>query len=608
MFFILSCGDEKEQKINTEANANDDKEGKRVETIPDAPSFLSNWKKENILIYHVIGEPDDMHPCNGLSAQRSEIMLYTQVFLLNLNYQTLEPYPQLAKALPTVSEDGLVYTFELKNNMRFDDGKTISAEDVIFTFKANKCPLTNNPHAKPFLDHIKTIEQDKSNPLIIRVSMKDRYIQNLWLYSDYPIMQRSFFDPENTLSKYSFEQFDDPKFKADANADLKKWGAFFNDAKFSHDVNFLVGAGPYKIESWDAGQSLTLLKKNNHWSNGKTGIYENAYPEKIIMKINKDHNSTKLDFKAQVFDATAYMDTKPLLELLEDPNFKANYNGKFMDTYNYTYMAFNTKPDGIKHKSFFTDAKVRRALAHLVPVDDINKVVNKNINSRSVGPVSPLKKEYNTELKPIDFNIEKAKQLLSEAGWKDTDNDQLLDKVIDGKKTQFVFAMHYMTATPSWGDMAKLISEAMMKAGIKAEITPLEFNVHYDKARNHDFDVMLAAWAGSSIPDDFTQIWHTSSWASKGSNYAGFGNAQSDALIDSIKIELNDEKRHEMVKRFQKIVYDDQPYVFLFSGKRRIAVHKRFGNQEYYFEKPGLLLNNLRILGSGAASAPSASN
>jgi peptide/nickel transport system substrate-binding protein len=603
--FLASCGNGEEEVIKKENTGEITKAESKFLKIPDATSADPSWKKENIFIYHILSEPDDMHPTNGNSSSRSEINLYTQVFLVNTNYQLLQPLPQLAKAMPKVAENGLEYTYELKDYMKWDDGTALTAEDVIFTFKANKCPLVNNPHAKPYLENIADITIDPSNKSIITIKMKRRYIQNIWFLTDYPIMQRTYFDKGNVLAKYTFAQLDDPKFNADSYPDLKAWGAFFNDTKFGHEPGSLPGAGPYKFEKWDQGQSITLVKKENHWSATRLGedLLTNANPDKIIMKVNKDPNSQKLDFKNQVFDATTYLDTKTLLDLQADATFNKYFNGKFVDTYNYSYMAMNMQPDGIKHKKIFTDKKVRRAIALLVPYDEINKVVQHSLNKRMIGPVSPVKPDFNTDLKPIPFDPDQAKKLLAEAGWKDTDGDNILDKVIDGEKVKMQFALNYMTTTPTWKNMAEIMAESMLKAGVKVDITPKEFSNHYDQAKNHDFDAMLASWAGSSVPDDFTQIWHSSSWSSKGSNYPGFGNAETDALIDSIKYAIDDNVRVPMVKKLQEKIYDEQPYVFMFAALRRIAVHKRWANQEMYVERPGLLLNNFKLIGTSSKNA-----
>ncbi len=596
--FISSCGNGEEQKINSTAKSDIAKatDSKYI-SFKDADACDPGWKKENTLIVHAIGDVDDMHPTNGtISANTQEILLYTQVHLIRSDYETLGLYPYLAKALPQISADELTFTYELRDDMTWDDGTTISAEDVVFSMKANKCPLTNNPHAKPSLSNVKEVMVDPAAKNSVKVLMKNKYIQNISLWTDVAIMQRSYFDPGNVLAKYSFAQFDDKSFKADANKDLKDWGLFFNDPKFSRDPQYLVGAGPYKVESWDAGQSFTLVKKQKHWTAGKEGMFNNAYPDKIIYKINKDPNSTKLDFKNQVFDVTGYMDAKVLEELQADPNFNKNYNSKFVDTYNYSYAAMNMRPDGIKHKKLFVDKKVRRAMAYLFPLNNINKILSSGLSKRMVTCTSPLSPDFNADLSEIPFDVEAAKKLLAEAGWKDTDGDQVLDKVIDGEKVKFEFNFQYMTTTKNWEIMAQQVSEAMGKAGVKANLTPVEYNVQRERALNHDFDLFLGSWAGSAAPEDHSQIWAVESWSSKGSNYTGFGNSESDALIKQINQTVVDSLRTPLVKKFQEIVYDEQPYVFMFAALRKVAIHKRFGNQKVYFERPGILFNNLKLL------------
>lgn len=609
LLFMASCGGGEEKVIDKGGADSTTVEANETNFIKldDATAFLPSWSKENVLIYHDIGEPDDMHPTNGSSGARSEVYGYTQVSLVGTDFQRLALRPIAIKELPTVSPDGREYSYQLRTDIKFDDGKVLSVEDVIFTFKANKCPLTNNPQAKPYLENLLDIIPDKSDPTKFKMIMKEKYIQNVAFLSDYPIMERTYFDKSDVLSHYTFAQLSDKNFKADQQKDLNAWAAEFNGPKYSRDLQYLVGAGPYRIESWEPGQSMTLVRKENHWSKGSTNPYEQSYPDKIIFKINKDANSQMLEFKAQTLDASTYLSTKTLQELQLDASFNANYNSRFTDTYNYGYIAMNMKPDGVKHKKLFTDKNVRRAMALLCPLDNINKVINKGLNKRMTSPVSPLKKEYNTDLKPLPFDIEAAKKLLDEAGWKDTDGDNIRDKVIDGEKVKLEFNFNYMTTSVDWKDISQMITEQMYKAGVKANLNPLDFAVLYDAAKKHDFDMMIASWAGNFAPEDYTQLWHSSSWASQGSNFTGFGNAESDALIDSIKYTLEDEKRIPMVKKLQAIIYDEQPYIFMFSALRRNVIHKRFGNQEMYFERPGLWLSSLKLLSNpGLAPKPAA--
>lgn len=599
--FLISCGGNNSSKKTVNDSISISKA--KFIAFKDADSFSPSWSKDNTLIYHVLSQPAELHPTNGITDDRSEIHQYTQMYLMNVDYRNLTVRPLAVEALPTISPDGTRYTYKLRNVIKFDDGSLLTLEDVIFTYKANKCPLTNNPNAKPFLDNLIDIIPDKSDPLIFTIVMKEKYIHNLDMLEDYPLMQRSFFDKNNVLSHYSFAQFNDKNFKADEHKDLNDWATEFNNAKYGRDPQFLVGAGPYQVEKWDAGQSITLVRKKNHWTQQAKEMMINAYPDKIIFKLNKDANSQILEFKSQALDASTYLTTNTLLELQKDPGFNANYNSCFTNTYNYWFVAMNTKPDGIRNKKLFTDKRVRRAMAMLTPVDQINKIINNNRNTRMVGPVSPLKPEYNSDLKLIRLDIEGAKKLLDEAGWKDSDGDGIRDKVVDGEKIKLEFNLNYMTSTIDWKNTAMLMAEQMNKAGVKAIPNPLDVSVNYGNARSHNFDMMLAATSGTYTSEDFTQIWHSSSWSSKGSNYSGFGNAASDALIDSIKYTLDVDKRVQMAKRFQAVLYDEQPFIFLFAALRRNAIHKRFGNQEVYFERPGMMLSDLKLLPASGVSA-----
>lgn len=558
----------------------------------------SDWSKENILVYHNLSEPDALHPTNGVSADRFVIFSLIHRFIISYDLEKLNIRPDLVKSFPVISENELEYTYELRDEPKWDDGSQLTVDDVIFTFKANKCQLTDNPSFRTYLENLSDIKKVPGNERKFTVVMKNKYIHNVIFFTDFPVFQKKLFDPDNVFDKYTFTQLNAEDFLKKEHADLDKWAENFNKTENGRDHDKISGLGPYKVESWETGQSITLVRKKNHWSQNikDSSIYNTAYPEKIIFKMNKDANSQMLEFKAQTYDVSTTLSTKTLLELQSDTNFNRNYHSDFVPTFNYSYLAMNMKPDGVKHQLLFTDKKVRRAIAMLTPVDDIINLVDNGKSKRVPGPVSPLKKDFNTDLKFLTLDVEKAKLLLDSAGWKDSDGDNIRDKIINGKKIQFVFELMYMNTVPDWKDIALLIQESLYKAGINADLKPLDFEVVINNLQNHDFDASLGVWGGNSLPEDFTQLWHTSSWISQGSNYTGFGNAASDALIDSIKYEVNDTIRAVLVKRFQKIVYDEQPYVFIKSGVRKVAIHKRFGNANMYYEKPGVLLNNLKLL------------
>ena len=124
----------------------------------------------------------------------------------------------------------------------------------------------------------------------------------------------------------------------------------------------------------------------------------------------------------------------------------------------------------------------------------------------------------------------------------------------------------------------------------------MELKLFIEKAKSHDFDMMLGSWAGGSFSEDFTQLWHTNNWTNHGSNYCGFGNSKSDALIDSIRLEINLPRRDSLSRLLQTMVYEDQPYVFLYTSMRRNIIHRRFANRMIFADRPGTLINPLRLL------------
>ncbi len=551
--------------------------------------------QNNNLVVHLLSEPEDMHPVNGASAIRAEINLYTHLSLLRVDYKTGALLPCMAKSLPVASKDGLSYTYELKDNITWDDKSPVTAADIIFTSKASKCLFTNNPGLKPYWDNIKDIIPDATNNKKFTVVMKRPYILNTWFWTDFPIIQETFYDKQKTLSKYSCAQLTDSVYLK-LKSDIKQWADEFNNSKYSTNPDFMSGAGPYKITKWDKGVSITLEKKQNHWTeNCQENWYCQANPDKIIFKINSNNASTLLELKNGLIDVSTTLDYSTFTELTKDEEFKKKFVLELEDTYNYTFVAMNTKPDGQKHKKLFDDLLVRKAMALLTPYEQINKTLYDNHNKRMIGPISPNKVDFNIDLKPIEYHVEKAKELLQQAGWTDTDNDQILDKMIDGKKIKFEFSINFISGAKAWEDLAKQLAESMAKVNIYAMLNPQDYNGFFNSVTSHDFDMSISAWQSSASPEDYSQLWHSSSWANNGLNFTGFGTPQSDALIDSINTCTDETTRIELSKYFQKMVYDEQPYIFMFTQTRRVIVSKKWENLSVYTEYPGILLNTLKL-------------
>ena len=548
---------------------------------------------QNTVIAHITVQPDGLHPFNDNSAIRSYIFNYTQKTLIKLDIESLEYIPSLITSMPTASSNNLSFDYEIKEGILWDDGTELNAQDVAFSVKLMLCPLTNNAQIRSnYSTVIKSIEIDSSSYMKFTMHAQNVHWDNKFIFSELFIQQKSLWDPEGILDNVSFENLLSENFNE--TEALQKWFNEYNNADNSYKPNLLVGLGAYQVTDWEASQYITIEKKDNWWGAKDSSVYNKAYPDKIIFKIINEDASSYLALKNQEIDVTTRIGTVKLMKLKEREYFNNNYDSDFLDQYSFSYMGLNMKPDGIKQKPFFVDQKVRRAMAHLIPIDEIIEVMMHGKGSRQASLISPLKSTYNDTLKLIPLDIERAKELLDESGWVDTDGDNIRDKVINGVKTPFSFKLSYMQS-PISTEIVLMIKESIYRAGIVAEPTPMDFTLFYKNAMDHNFDGMMGGWGGSASYSNPMQLWHTSSWVSKGSNFCGFGDAESDALIEQANLTLDKEKHNNALLKLQAKVYEDQPYVFLYATKRKFAIHKRFNNRGMFYEKPGVMIQNLEL-------------
>ena len=154
--------------------------------LPDADSILPEWSKENVVVNHWVGDPDNLHPTNGGTASRSWVLQYTSNFILRNDIINLGICPDLAVSMPKISADNLSYSYTLRKDATWDNGEQITAEDAIFMLKANKCPLTNNPSLKSYFENIKNVVADPNDKFSFTIVMKKEYILNVAFLTDFP--------------------------------------------------------------------------------------------------------------------------------------------------------------------------------------------------------------------------------------------------------------------------------------------------------------------------------------------------------------------------------------------------------------------------------------
>lgn len=544
-------------------------------------------KDKNEVIIHELSDTDMLNPYTYQSADAGYITGQMFFSLLGLDPATLKYVPSLAKALPVEEVDKehntVSYTYEIRPEAKWDNGQDITAKDVEFTLKVIKCPKVNDEREKPYYELIHDIKMYPDNPKKFTLVCNKVYILAYSTCGGFPILPAYVYDPKNLLVPYSLIQLNDSANTLENDPKINEFANDFNGEKYQREKGFVVGCGPYEFSEWVTGQKVVLTRKKNWWGDPleKENFSFQAYPDKLIYQTINDQTAALTALKGEKLDVMYGIKPKDFVEMPKSEKIQEHFNLSTPLSMSYTYFGINM------HNPKFADKRVRQALAHLVDVEKLIHVIGYDLGQRVNGPIHPSKKgAYNDTIAPYDFNIEKAKKLLADAGWKDSNGNGTIDKVIDGQLTEFNITFTYNAGNDSRRDAALIFKEDARKAGINVDVVPQEWSIYIDNQSKHNFEMFYGAWIGSPNPEDPKQIWSTES-QNNGSNYVFFGNAETDKLIEDIRSELNEDKRNDLYRQLQVIIHDEVPYIFIWAPKERIAINKKFTNAETFVVRPG---------------------
>ena len=550
---------------------------------------------KNELVVHELSDADKLNPTNSTDAGAIYIedMLFMQ--LLDIDKKSMQIVPELAIARPTVTEvldgefkGGLAITFEIRSDAKWDNGSPVLASDFDFTYKTMLHPLLDNEQGRSTLDFLKDIKIDPSNPRKFTLITNQKHYLSEFVTGSVYVLPEYIYDPthllKNTTLYFIFNPKNTDAIKADQNQ--QDFAKEFNGDKFQREKGFVVGCGPYAFESWATTQRIVLIKKKGWWGDAANIP---AYPDKITYEIINDWSSVNSSIKNKSIDVVRAMKPKDFITNRDDKELNNSYKFETPEELSYIYIGLNMKDARL------SDIKVREALAHCVDREDIIKSLLYGLADPMDGPVQVAKKYYDKTMKPFAFDLELAKKLLEEDGWKDTDGDGIRDKVVNGAKLKLSFSIKFNQGNDTREKICLLLGENAKKVGIELNTQPKEWTVFIDETKKHNFDLYVGGWVGDPINDDPKQIWHTSS-KNGGSNYVSYGDQNSDMLIDKLRVELDQTKREALFKEFQNMVHNAIPYIFLYQPKNRLVVSKRF-DAGIYAARPGYLESEFKLKG-----------
>ena len=554
LLFVLGCGDKTEVKVADVKPAGDAKEAGKPVT--------GDW-----LVMHSLSDPEQLNPLTSNDAASSEVLGFIFESLLTREPRTLEFKPLIAEARPEISQDKLTYTFRIRKDVRFQDGRPLTGEDILFSVKAIKCPLVNAPFLRVYFNSL--VDAQLIDPYTIRFVTKEPYFLNESVLGGISALPRHYYDPDNLMGKVAVRDLiQDPD---KLPSEVKRFGDQFNK---NYNRN-PMGTGPYKFHLWKTGREVELVRSSNYWGYGKMGI-DQPYTDRLKFRVVNNYDAALVRLKSGSLD---YMEVLQPVQHVRGTNserFKREFQKFEYYAPTYSYIGWNND------HPIFRDKRVRQAMTYLTDRKQIVKSVLFGLGEVVDSHIYLFRPEYDKTLRSYPFDPQRALALLTEAGWRDTDGDGVLDKTIDGKKVPLRFEIKVNSGNAVRKSVALVLLDELKKHGIAASVRELDWTIFLNDVKNHQFDAVVLGWQMSTTEPDAYQVWHSSQAANKGSNAISYKNVRVDEILEVYRREFNVQKRIALYKEFQQILSDEQPYTFLYVAKRVSAVQRRFNGVEVF--------------------------
>ena len=504
----------------------------------------------------LLGEPRYINPLLAQTQTDKDLtaLVYSGLYKQDSDGNLI---PDLAEGDIQISEDQKQYTVTLKENLRWQDGKSFSADDVIFTIATIK----NADYQSPFRRIWQNIEVQKVDDRTLRFANKDisaPFIQNLTL---------------GILPRHIWSQIG---------------AANFMNSKFNLEP---IGSGPYfvkEVRKTNNGEmrSMTLDSYSNY-ANGK------PYIDRVVTRFYKSPEELVLALRTKDVDGISYspFDTEPVLSrrnrLQTHIIPKNQYNALF---FNLTAL-----------QKVLGERTVREAFAKSVDRDQLIREVYAGNAAKAYGPLLPgqLGYDQSVETKHV-FDLNAANALLDQAGWIRDANTGIRSK--NGQPLKFTittndFILNVKSAEElknQWSRIGADISLAVVPT------SELEKNV----IQPRNFEALLFSESTGADPDPFA-FWHSSQSKSPGFNIAQYNNDIVDRLITDARSTFNEDMRAQKYKEFQNIITTDLPAVFLtqnvlvyhLSPKiKGISINKLASPEDRFYNLPHWYIESKRVL------------
>ena len=482
---------------------------------------------------------ETLTPLVSSDVYSSQVQSFVLESLLSRDPDSLEWQGMIANDWQ-ISEDGLTFTFQLRNDVSFSDGELLEADDVAFTFDFIMNEAIAAPRERAYLSKIESVTATDKYEVVFK--FKEPYFNSLSLAGSMYIMARHFYEP------YLHEP------------------ETFNQSK-----GLLLGSGPYRLKDpkgWTPDQGLVELERNPRYWGPVVPSFD-----RLSWTVIANDSARLTTFRNGEIDAYGAR-PREYQTLLDDQEFmgRVQHYEYMSPIAGYSYIGWNQLKDGVPTR--FADKRVRQAMTYLTDRERIINEIYLGYGEPAVSPFNPRSKQHDPALISRDFNLEKAKQLLREAGYEDRNGDNVLE---DSEGNSFEFDLVFPQQSDDYRRMILFMKDLYARAGVVINPKPTEWSVLLDMTKKRNFDAIAIGWS-SSLETDIYQIFHSDQLADGGDNYTSYKNEKLDGLIESARATVDEKVRMKLWQEAENILYEEQPYTFLMRRKSLVFIDQRFKN------------------------------
>ena len=485
--------------------------------------------------------------------------------LIAFDNSTQQYVPALAESW-TASADGKSVTVKLREALKFSDGDDLTTDDVIFTLAAIYDEKTNSPvYRDAMLVGGKQITtkriSDREMEVIFPqpVASAENYLVNLGVL------------PAHAL-----------------NSDLKA-GKFAEAWKINAPAASIISSGPFVVESAIPGESIDYARNPHFWKKDEAGT-QLPYLDKLKIEVLPDANNTFVRMSQGSLDVADRIRPTDYIEFSKGAESVRAVDAGPGLSIDHMWFNLNVAADGepvagdIKY-SWFSDKRFRQAVAMAIDRQSITSITLQGLASPLYGFVSPANRVWIApELPKIELSIEKASQLLKDAGFQKGGTAESPIFRPDGKGNPVEFSLIFPAENEARKLMASVIQEDLAKLGIKMQVVPIENSGLSERwSKTFDYDALLFGLSQSDTEPSSYQNFLMSSagthqWRPKQTTPASEWEARVDKLFTEQSVELDPNKRHAIFNEIQMIMSEEMPIIPIAARHVLSGVNTRVGN------------------------------